>query len=172
MEDWLSKEHYCYKIHTLLVKTSAYLFFYRQPPPYPQPTPIWLYRLHPIFKRKSWFPLKNCLENPNSPISKGGGEGSWGREGGGGGHTMNITYDLLKQFYNGEMDEDHVLVWSTIQTCRKENGHNREDIRQLVRLSLWTIGMLRQVILCKQKERRWPTRDQHLANSKNETAMC
>ena len=29
MKDLLSKEHYCYKIHTLLMKSSAYLLFYR-----------------------------------------------------------------------------------------------------------------------------------------------
>ena len=39
MKDLLSKEHYCYKIYTLLMKTSAYLLFYRQltpsaPPPH------------------------------------------------------------------------------------------------------------------------------------------
>ena len=37
MEVLLSKEHYCYKIHTvlmkILMKTSAYLLFYRQPLP-------------------------------------------------------------------------------------------------------------------------------------------
>ena len=31
MKDLLSKEHYCYKIHTLLIKSSASPFFYRQP---------------------------------------------------------------------------------------------------------------------------------------------
>ena len=36
MKDLLSKEHYCYKIHTILMKSSAYLLFYRQPYP-----PIW-----------------------------------------------------------------------------------------------------------------------------------
>ena len=33
MEDLLSKEHYCYKIHTLLMKSSAYTRpFYRHAP--------------------------------------------------------------------------------------------------------------------------------------------
>ena len=33
MKDFLSNENYCYKIHTLLMKSSAYsLSFYRQPP--------------------------------------------------------------------------------------------------------------------------------------------
>ena len=32
MKELLSKEHHCYKIHTLLMKSSAYLPpFYRQP---------------------------------------------------------------------------------------------------------------------------------------------
>ena len=31
MKDLLNKEHYCYNIHTLLMKSSAYLLFYRQP---------------------------------------------------------------------------------------------------------------------------------------------
>ena len=35
MKDFLSKEHYCYKIHTLRKKSSAYLLFYRHL------TPIW-----------------------------------------------------------------------------------------------------------------------------------
>ena len=36
MKDLLIKEHYCYKIHTLLMKSKAYPSFYRQlpPPPY------------------------------------------------------------------------------------------------------------------------------------------
>ena len=29
MKDLLSKVHYCYKIHTLLMTSSAYLLFYR-----------------------------------------------------------------------------------------------------------------------------------------------
>ena len=31
MKDLPSKEHYCYKIHTLLMKSNAYLLFYKQP---------------------------------------------------------------------------------------------------------------------------------------------
>ena len=31
MKDLLSKEHYCYEIHTSLMKSSAYLLFYRHP---------------------------------------------------------------------------------------------------------------------------------------------
>ena len=40
MKDLLIKEHYCYKIHTLLMKSSAYFLFCRQP------TQYWL---HPPF---------------------------------------------------------------------------------------------------------------------------
>ena len=51
MKDLLSKQHYCYKTHTSLMKTSAYLLFYRQlnPPPLLHPTSIWLYGLPPIY---------------------------------------------------------------------------------------------------------------------------
>ena len=66
MKDLLSKEHYCYKIYTSLMKTGAYLFFYRQLTP-SKPTPIWLYGLPPIFTEKSWSFLEICH------ISKGGG---------------------------------------------------------------------------------------------------
>ena len=46
MKDLLSKEHYYYKIYTLLMKSSVYRFFYRQPR---------LYELRPpIFTKKSW----------------------------------------------------------------------------------------------------------------------
>ena len=40
MKNFLSKEHYCYKIYTFLMKSSAY-----SPPPAPRPSidnpPIW-----------------------------------------------------------------------------------------------------------------------------------
>ena len=113
MKDLLSKQHYCYKTHTSLMKTSAYLLFYRQLNPPLHPTPIWLYGLPPIFTKKILIPpWKFFYKNPNCHISKGGGEG--------GGHTMNITYDLLKQSYNGEMDEGYICVWSTMETSRKQ----------------------------------------------------
>ena len=33
MKDLMSKEHYCYKIHTLTMKSSAYVpLLHRQPP--------------------------------------------------------------------------------------------------------------------------------------------
>ena len=89
MKGLLSKELYCYKIHTSLMKTSTYLLFYRQPPPPPPPP----------HKKK-----KNFYKNPNCHIRKGEGVGKMGE----GGHTMNITYDLLKQSYNGEMDGGYI----------------------------------------------------------------
>ena len=54
MKDVLSKEHYCHKIHKSLMKTSAYLLFYRKLTPCP-PTPhpymaIWA---TPYFYKKS-----------------------------------------------------------------------------------------------------------------------
>ena len=50
MKDLLIKEHYCYKIHTLLMKSKAYPSFYRQlPPPLP---PIWATTL-PLLQKKS-----------------------------------------------------------------------------------------------------------------------
>ena len=58
MKDLLSKEHYCYKIHTLM-KGSAY-------PPFP-PVLAPLYGLPPPF-------LQENLDPPsNTPINKGGG---------------------------------------------------------------------------------------------------
>ena len=35
-----------------------------------------------------------------------------------------------------------------------------------------TVGRLRQVIQCKQKKHRWPTRDPPLTNSTNPTTKC
>ena len=44
MKDLLRKEHYCYKMHTSLMKNSASPPFYRQTPymVYPQPAPPFL----------------------------------------------------------------------------------------------------------------------------------
>ena len=117
MKGLLSKELYCYKIHTSLMKTSTYLLLYRQPPP-PTPPPFLQKNLDP--------PWKIFYKNPNCHISKGEGDGKMGE----GGHTMNITYDLLKQSYNGEMDGGYIWVWSTIQTSKKQNGGNRKDFKQ------------------------------------------
>ena len=64
MKDLLSKEHYCYKIHTFLIKNSAYPPFYRQPSYIEYPTPIFQGNLDSLLL---WF-----LKNLNSPINKVG----------------------------------------------------------------------------------------------------
>ena len=76
MKDLLSKEHYCVKIHTLLMKSSTYPTFYRQPPTlYVLPPPPYLQRnLDPL-------PFHYFSQIPTSPppphtINKGGEEGS------------------------------------------------------------------------------------------------
>ena len=81
MKDLLSKQHYCYKTHTSLMKTSAYLLFYRQlnPPPSCTP-PLYGYMGYPLstplFLQKNLDPpLKFFYKNPNCHISKGGGGG-------------------------------------------------------------------------------------------------
>ena len=43
MKDFLSKEHYCYKIHTLLMKGSAYPHLRRQ-----------FYSVHPLLSVGEW----------------------------------------------------------------------------------------------------------------------
>ena len=97
MKDLLSKEHYCYKIHTSLMKTSAYLLFYRQPPL--ATPPLDGYMGYPPFLQRILIPLwKIFHKNRNCHISK-----EWGGES----LTMNITY-LLKQSYNGEMGEGYI----------------------------------------------------------------
>ena len=62
MKDLLSKQHYCYKTHTSLMKTSAYLLFYRQLNP-PPPPALHLYMaiwatpyLPPYFYKKILIP--------------------------------------------------------------------------------------------------------------------
>ena len=69
MEDLQSKEHYFYKINTLLMKSSAYLPFYRQPLPCMDYPPSLEENLDPLCLL--WF-----KKNPNHPISRGGGGGS------------------------------------------------------------------------------------------------
>ena len=55
MKDFLSKEHYCYKIHTPLMKTSAYLLFYRQLIP-PAPHLYMAMWATPYFYKKMLIP--------------------------------------------------------------------------------------------------------------------
>ena len=56
MKDFMSKEHYCYKIYTLLMKRSVYL-----PPPFFRQPPLYRLSLPPPF-------LHNDLELPDSMI--------------------------------------------------------------------------------------------------------
>ena len=72
MKDLLSKEHYCYKIQKLLMKSSAYRLFYGHLSP--------LYGLQlPNLDKPSMI-----FQKSQPPINKGV-------------HTMNIPYDPLKQ---------------------------------------------------------------------------
>ena len=56
MKDLLSKEHDCYKIHSLLMKSKSYPFIWTPPnasiPTPPHPTPP-----HPTFAKKSLYPF-------------------------------------------------------------------------------------------------------------------
>ena len=62
MKDLLSKDHYCYKIHTLLMKPSAY-----NPPSIDN----FLYGLPPIYKKiLSSLPLLLFFKNLNPTINK------------------------------------------------------------------------------------------------------
>ena len=56
MKDLLSKQHYCYKTHTSLMKTSAYLLFYRQLNPTPAPHPYMAIWATPYFYKKILIP--------------------------------------------------------------------------------------------------------------------
>ena len=49
MKDLLSKEHYCFKIHTLPMKDSAYIPFGRQPPYMDYPPPFLQKNLEPPY---------------------------------------------------------------------------------------------------------------------------
>ena len=56
MKDSLSKEHYCYKIHTLLMKSSGYLPHY-----------IDILQTHPIWIKPAHF-YKKILTCPTHPF--------------------------------------------------------------------------------------------------------
>ena len=92
MKDFLSKEYYCCKIDTLLMKGSAYHSFYIQLP----------YMGYPPFFQENldlWF-----FKNPNPPINNRGSH-----------YEYNIM--ILWNSPDGEMDEGY--IWSTIQTNSK-----------------------------------------------------
>ena len=64
MKDLLSKDHYSYKIHTLLIKAIAYSPRLKSNPQYGVP---------PIFTEKIFSPPSIILlKFSNSPINKGG----------------------------------------------------------------------------------------------------
>ena len=65
MKDLMSKDHYCYKIHTLLMNSSASPPFYRQPH---------LYGLSPCFYKKIFALFYDFSKVPPS-INKGRGLG-------------------------------------------------------------------------------------------------
>ena len=65
MKDLRSKEHYCYKIYTLLMKSSAH-------PPYIE-NPLDVLPPSSIFKRKSCPTLLWFFKNLSPPLNKGGG---------------------------------------------------------------------------------------------------
>ena len=60
MKDLLSKEHYCYKIHTLLMKSSAYHFSSDNPLPLPCMDYPYLPKLH--FYKKILKPLSMIFQ--------------------------------------------------------------------------------------------------------------
>ena len=62
-----------------------------------------------------------------------------------------------------EFDQPYKQTESKMQVTRFE---------AISKIKLVTVAMLRQVILCKQKKRRWPTQDLTLTNSTNGTARC
>ena len=81
---------------------------------------------------------------------------------------LNITYDPLQTVLmvrwlkdTFEFNQPHKQPEGKIQVTGKISRNNKDCV---------TAGMLRKVILCKQKKRRWPTRDLPLANLTNGTA--
>ena len=63
MKDLLSKEHYYYKIHTVLMKSSSYLLFYGQPP---------CMGYTPSFLQENLDPPPSLIfEKSQPPINKG-----------------------------------------------------------------------------------------------------
>ena len=62
MKDLLRKEHYCNKIHTLLMKNSAYAPSIDNPSKYTTPTTI--------FTRRFWSSLSMFFKKSQPPINK------------------------------------------------------------------------------------------------------
>ena len=81
---------------------------------------------------------------------------------------LSFSFSILQMIPwnspNGEMYEGHIWVSSTIQISRKQNASNRRF--QATSES----KLLRQVIQCKQKKRRWPTWGLSLVNLTNRIA--
>ena len=68
MKDLLSKEYYCYKIHALLMKSTAYLLLYRHP--HDMGNPLFLQEnLDPPF----YMIFKKSQPSCNPIIKRGGG---------------------------------------------------------------------------------------------------
>ena len=79
MEDLLSKEHCCYKIHTLSMKSSVY--------PSPPSIDNRLCMDYPLFLQETFdLPILWFFKNPNSSYIRGGGEGV---------HTMGLILYLV-----------------------------------------------------------------------------
>ena len=65
MKDLLIKEHYCYKIHTLLMKSKAYPSFYRQLPP---PSPLYGLQLSHFYKKNLNTPSMIFQKSPETVL--------------------------------------------------------------------------------------------------------
>ena len=107
MKDLLSKEHCCYKIHTLLMKAVLTSFSTDNPPPYIGYTPPFL--------QENLDPPFYDFWKIQPPINKG--------------ITPWILHMIHWNSPNGEIDEGYIWIWSIIQTNRKQNASNREDFK-------------------------------------------
>ena len=64
----------------------------------------------------SWYPFHKFLKIPNPLLLRG--------------FTLWILHMIPRSTPNGEMDKGYIWVWLTIQTNRKQNASNREDLKQ------------------------------------------
>ena len=92
MSDLLSKDHYSYKIQTLLMKSSAYPPFYRQPSIWTTPTPHPAPSTLPHFYDKISIPLLWFFKNLNPHIKKWGLTLCWHK------HKYKVKDDLKHIF--------------------------------------------------------------------------